>query len=538
MLERIDCDKFIKKSIIFHNGFNAILGDDIASNSIGKSTLLMIIDFVFGGNDYITKNNDAIEQLGHHTFKFIFNFNNRRMFFMRSTNNSKVVSICNDKFEEIENPISTKDYTLILQREYGCELEGLSFRDIIGRYFRVYGKENLVERKPIQYFDKELEAASILALVKLFDKYKIIESCEKELNELKEEKTILRKAAKKDLIPNITKSVFTNNTKKIDDLSKQLENLKIEIISSTTDVEVLISKEILNLKKEKSKLLMSRNVLDTRQKRVFVNLENKNINFKSELEQFRLYFHDFDFEKVNKVDSFHSKLTKILKKELQSTNKDLEERIKDIDSNIKQIDEIIVQKLNIQNAPKFAVDKVVELAEQINQLKDENGYFSKQQSINENLSQVTKDLAILKEKILNDICSQINARMYELNKFIYEDKRRAPTLNIQDNKYAFSTYGDTGTGTAFANLITFDLALLELTCLPAIAHDLPLLKNIENPAMEKIIELYAKSKKQIFIAIDKINSYDKEAVKIVESHSVIHLSKDKTLFIKNWKNNT
>lgn len=56
--------------------------------------------------------------------------------------------------------------------------------------------------------------------------------------------------------------------------------------------------------------------------------------------------------------------------------------------------------------------------------------------------------------------------------------------------------------------------------------------------MEKIILLYAASKKQIFIAIDKIHSYDKVASSVVETHGVIQLSKDKTLFIKNWKNAT
>ena len=39
------------------NGLNSILGDDVSTNSIGKSTLLMIIDFVFGGNTFISKNN-------------------------------------------------------------------------------------------------------------------------------------------------------------------------------------------------------------------------------------------------------------------------------------------------------------------------------------------------------------------------------------------------------------------------------------------------------------------------------------------------
>lgn len=198
----------------------------------------------------------------------------------------------------------------------------------------------------------------------------------------------------------------------------------------------------------------------------------------------------------------------------------------------------ITDKLNIRDAPKFAVEKVVDLAAQIKQLSDENGYFAKAQSIDDSLKAATSDLAALKELALDDICNQVNTKMYELNKKIYGDSRRAPTLNIHGDRYSFSTYGDTGTGTAFANLITFDLALLDLTCLPAVAHDLPLLKNIENPAMEKIILLYAASKKQIFIAIDKIHSYDKVASSVVETHGVIQLSKDKTLFIKNWKNAT
>ena len=48
MLKKIICDIFLEKEVIFHEGLNAIVGDDVASNSIGKSTMLMIIDFIFG----------------------------------------------------------------------------------------------------------------------------------------------------------------------------------------------------------------------------------------------------------------------------------------------------------------------------------------------------------------------------------------------------------------------------------------------------------------------------------------------------------
>jgi uncharacterized protein YydD (DUF2326 family) len=74
MLTEINCDKFIESPIVFKNGLNSILGDNYSTNSIGKSTLLMIIDFVFGGNTFIESNSGAINQLGHLTFKFKFEF--------------------------------------------------------------------------------------------------------------------------------------------------------------------------------------------------------------------------------------------------------------------------------------------------------------------------------------------------------------------------------------------------------------------------------------------------------------------------------
>lgn len=154
MLKKISCNIFLQKEIVFHEGLNAIVGDDIASNSIGKSTMLMIIDFVFGGDDYISKNHDVVDNLGHHDFRFIFNFDNKDYYFIRSTNEYKFVSICNEKFEILQS-VTTEEFTAWLQEKYDCQLESLTFRNIVGRYFRIYGKENLNERKPIQYFEKE-----------------------------------------------------------------------------------------------------------------------------------------------------------------------------------------------------------------------------------------------------------------------------------------------------------------------------------------------------------------------------------------------
>ena len=50
-----------------------------------------------------------------------------------------------------------------------------------------------------------------------------------------------------------------------------------------------------------------------------------------------------------------------------------------------------------------------------------------------------------------------------------------------------------------------------------------------------IISIYSRSIKQIFIAIDKLSSYDEKAAHIINEHKVLQLSKDKLLFVKNWK---
>ena len=68
MLVEVRCDKFVsngktREPIRFHAGLNAVLGDDNGSNSIGKSTFLMILDFVFGGSDYVKKCVDVQENV-------------------------------------------------------------------------------------------------------------------------------------------------------------------------------------------------------------------------------------------------------------------------------------------------------------------------------------------------------------------------------------------------------------------------------------------------------------------------------------------
>ena len=79
MLKEIFCDRFIsngkiREPILFHEGLNTILGSETGSNSIGKSTFLMILDYAFGGMDYIEKSTDVHKNVGPHRICFLFEF--------------------------------------------------------------------------------------------------------------------------------------------------------------------------------------------------------------------------------------------------------------------------------------------------------------------------------------------------------------------------------------------------------------------------------------------------------------------------------
>lgn len=54
----------------------------------------------------------------------------------------------------------------------------LSFRDAVGRYIRAYGKGNCDEKHPLHYVATEPGNKTIIALLKLFDRYSIISEIE------------------------------------------------------------------------------------------------------------------------------------------------------------------------------------------------------------------------------------------------------------------------------------------------------------------------------------------------------------------------
>ena len=55
-------------------------------------------------------------------------------------------------------------------------------------------------------------------------------------------------------------------------------------------------------------------------------------------------------------------------------------------------------------------------------------------------------------------------------------------------------------------MFLLDLSLLHLTALPAIAHDTVAIKQVQDDVVLRLLELYSRENKQIFLALDKAES--------------------------------
>lgn len=180
MLYELECDLFAEKKdgqfiprgrITFNPGLNTVLGDKQAENSIGKSTFLLIVDFCFGGNDYIepeTTKNDVVSFVGNHTIKFAFKFGDRIERYSRSTLNPDEVCICDKDYKETGEVMSIGDFHKHLQESYQIEKAQNSWRSLAGRFARIYGRHNASEEFPLQYGIGEPPADAIRALEQLF----------------------------------------------------------------------------------------------------------------------------------------------------------------------------------------------------------------------------------------------------------------------------------------------------------------------------------------------------------------------------------
>lgn len=542
MLLEIQCDKFARKidgkfaprgKITFHEGLNTVLGDKKGENSIGKSTFLLIVDFCFGGEDYCNPEVcNVLSFVDHHTIQFAFKFGDRIERYSRNTLNNGVVKLCDEDYRETGEEMTIAEFTEHLFRSYQIQTAEGSFRNTVGRYFRIYGRKNYSEQEPLKYGD-EAVAGAIKALEQLFGVYNLIKSYEDHYADRKKHWDIRTKGIDiGEIAPVATsKKQVKANQAEIDRLTAELEELTRKQDQDISEQDTDRLDQASKIKGQISALKRRRSRLVSQLAAVKANLEGDMSPTSDDIAELHDFFPNADIVRLQTIESFHQKMQVILTGEMADEVERLELLIAAATDEMRLLEEE-QRKLGLPvHVSKKFLDKVVELERRIAVLKAQNKGFDDKKKLNEETKSAKSQLIAAREEQLSKLQAMINQEMVRLNDFIYDKKRYAPEIKFSDTKtgkpdYTFGCKWNTGTGENFKNLIIFDLCILTATELPALIHDSLIFKNIADLPIDKIMALYVQSKKQIFISFDKKDAFDDFTAKTVYDTRVIELYDD------------
>ena len=543
LLKQISCDEFQidghpRGPINFKKGLNVVLGGKSGTNSIGKSTFLMILDFVFGGTDYITKDSDVQKNVGQHSVKFIFEFKGKNYYFSRSTKDFKNINVCDKNFKPLKGKCMTLDkYLDFLLKQYNLDKLGLTFRNAVGRFIRVYNRQTVDEKRPLQNVAQEPGKKQVYSLLKLFDKYSSIEERENANEEAKRAYKVFTNASK--YIPIVSsKKQYKENLKRINDLDQQLKNLEIQNDNGVLTLDDIQLSKLRKIQNDLSQLQELKNTYINRLSIINSNEESGVKRYKNDYHELIRFFPDVNIQKIEEIDSFHHQVTKFLELEFQKEKDNLERNIEYIDQQssrlIKEVRDIKKQQApNVQTA---LLNEYADIKMELNKLEDENKNFDEKNRLNQNKKDQKEALDATVNNELIEVQDSLNTKMQELNEKVCKSKLfQPPHIELKPNGYSFETINDQGTGTSYKGLILFDQACLELTNLPFFIHDSLLFSNIELDRKNRIIEMYERETKQIFISIDTIDLLSKQVQQIIKNDTILKLERGgKELFGRSW----
>jgi hypothetical protein len=537
MLKRITCDKFKTQPDDFRLGLNVVLGSSGGSNAIGKSTFLLILDFVFGGDDYPKSAKDVIAHVEHHAINFEYEFDGAPYFFSRSTSRPSVVNRCDSKYHVIDE-MKIPEYREWLLHEYKILLQGISFGDIVERFFRIYGHGNHNEHKPL-LADRETMSAAVECLMKLLDRFEDIQN----LKAAEDSYGIKPLKQAERSVSDISADIATNDEKKEglkrrrEELSRQNEEADLRALG----IDPEQAERLTEIKRVLGKLNRQKSRLISQLHAVRNNMPDNDGVLRKDFSSLKRFFPEADLEAFTDVEAFHTKMNSFLRADIEAEIAKLTPQIEFVDADItafeKQItDSGVAKSLSQSILTQYAkvsweIDK---LLEQKDALRNEMEQTKKRKDTEQLLSSLRRK----QEEALAGAQVDINAEMKRINDIITGGGRTAPELTLKpDKSFDFETPDDKSEGTAFKSLVVYDLTMLGLTSLPLLIHDSSIVKRIEDADFEQILGLYqesGKSGKQVFIAFDKADTYASKTSGMLEEATVLHLSVGNELFGTSW----
>lgn len=539
MLKSVSCDRFKEKTIKFNPGLNIVVGGQRGTNSIGKTTLLLILDFIYGGSDYITIATDAQKHLKVHEFRFILEFSGQLYYFSRSTGNDSVVSEYDEKWKLVRT-LKIKEYTDWLKEMYGINQEGLSFRSLADIFFRIAGRENLDTKKPLAAAKHQPDSTAIGELLKLFDLYGPYQIRKKAYDTAKEEETTFKNGQKYHYIPVAkNQTEIKDNEKRIQELTDEMERLSEKNSNGVLNLTAMQREQYTELQSHLAKLESHRNSLRTQLRAIQSNRDAGKRTFMRNLDELRRFFPEVDIKHIEDLESFHKQVRSILQSEFKEAEEQLTSSIDVLERDIKTTESRMKEIADIPTVQQAFLREYTEKEKERSMRQAANDSKVKLDELHDVTQDQTEKLNKTTMSLCAEIQARINSTIASLSRVVFKESPHIPPiLQVEGTKrYSYFVEDDTGTGTAYASLIIFDLACLELTNLPIIMHDSKLYGDIESDRIEHILDLYCTmpKDKQIFVTLDREGNYTKKAQQLINDHAVLRLTRGgNELFGRSW----
>ena len=489
---------------------------------------------MLGGDTFFEHNSDVIDELGDHQYFAKFVFGSENYCFCRSTSTPHEVSRCTEGYEPIET-ISIQQYRSFLSEHYGLESLGLGFRSLTSPFFRVWGKQNLDPNRPLDGHKKATALDALKLALSLFKRHASLASLERELATESEKKRALRNAQTEEIVPNIGLQKYKENAKIIVKIDTEIDEIKEQLKRYATNIQQIVSREALDLKQAKDRLLEAKAGVLSRLRRIERSLKTNSYIKSKTFSLVKEFFPDINTEKLADIEEFHSSITRILRKELQDSRKTMEGNLMLLDAQIADLDMKLAGLLRNVDNPTVIIDRVQSLTNRKSSMHMENHFRERSLDLSTTVSVLKKSVEDERSKQLQIIEQRINSELLRISSKIYGPDSKSPYVQFTVSNYSYEIFEDTGTGRAYSNLAIFDLTLLRTSALPLIAHDSPIFKNVENDVVAHLVQEYSKETKQVFIAIDEISKYDQAASRTIGQHAVIKLSNSEVLYDKNWR---
>jgi hypothetical protein len=505
--------------IALREGLNVVLGNKGSDNSIGKSSFLLAIDFALGGNTYPTK--EIKNQVKDHRICWTIEFAGKKSFFCRWTNEKEYVRKCEQGYKETGEVMGLDDYISFLYDGLNMSTDEREYRILTSVFLRIHPKfSNQAISAPLASYAGENEHSGLLALEKIMNKYEAIKKENEAKEAAKEKSSALTKAESQKVIIKLTKDTYELNEEK----RKQLEE---EIL------QLGYKEEQANAKKEdnddQTYADINRNIQTLRSRRSYLYYRRKLLTIKEpysiqdiseDLEALNRYLNDgVKVEEVEKVQNFQIKLQKILAAESQQEIESIEKEISEINQKIELLSSELVELSGPSTVPQELVNQIAEKRAEIIRLNESDQIFLEREKIRDGvktasaaLKEVEKDSVKEMEKSINDTLAGFIDEMFKSDGATHSK----PYIDIfSSDKYQYNSYNDGGNGTAWRDLILFDLAMMKITSIPFIAHDNNLTKNVEDDTLFKLFPIYQEVSKgkQIFLAFDGLEKFNNPDLK-------------------------